>query len=100
IRDRLRAHGVPFRLGMTPRDLAEAAGSLAGEGIREPVARLAKVLDVTLWSGVPVGDGAVRRAWQEVGEVRRGLAARPFAARVLAALEPRTLVPIKSREGR
>ncbi|WP_414941355.1 transglutaminase TgpA family protein [Amycolatopsis sp. cmx-11-51] len=99
IRDRLRAHGVPFRIGMTPRDLAESAGSLAGEEIREPVARLAKVLDVTLWSGVPVGDGAVRRAWQEVGEVRKGLAARPFAARVLAALEPRTLIPIKSREG-
>lgn len=95
IRDRLRAHGVPFRIGMTPRDLAESAGSLAGEGIREPVARLAKVLDVTLWSGVPVGDGAVRRAWQEVREVRKGLAARPFAARVLAALEPRTLVPLK-----
>ncbi|EME58543.1 transglutaminase TgpA family protein [Amycolatopsis decaplanina] len=100
IRDRLRAHGVPFRIGMTPRDLAESAGSLAGEGIREPVARLAKVLDVTLWSGVPVGDGAVRRAWQEVGEVRRGLATRPFAARVLAALEPRTLVPIKGRASR
>ncbi|WP_410649832.1 DUF3488 and DUF4129 domain-containing transglutaminase family protein [Amycolatopsis sp. cmx-4-54] len=98
IRDRLRAHGVPFRIGMTPRDLAESAGSLAGEGIREPVARLAKVLDVTLWSGVPVGDGAVRRAWQEVGEVRRGLATRPFAARVLAALEPRTLVPVKGRK--
>ncbi|MEV6906888.1 transglutaminaseTgpA domain-containing protein [Amycolatopsis sp. NPDC051071] len=96
IRDRLRAHGVPFRIGMTPRDLAESAGSLAGDGIREPVARLAKVLDVTLWSGVPVGDGAVRRAWQEVGEVRKGLAARPFAARVLAALEPRTLVPLKA----
>ncbi|MFI6302487.1 DUF3488 and DUF4129 domain-containing transglutaminase family protein [Amycolatopsis thailandensis] len=100
IRDRLRAHGVPFRIGMTPRDLAESAGSLAGEGIREPVARLAKVLDVTLWSGVPVGDGAVRRAWQEVGEVRRGLAGRPFAARVLAALEPRTLIPIKGRVGK
>ncbi|ANN19484.1 transglutaminase [Amycolatopsis orientalis] len=95
IRDRLRAHGVPFRIGMTPRDLAESAGSLAGEEIREPVARLAKVLDVTLWSGVPVGDGAVRRAWQEVGEVRKGLATRPFAARVLAALEPRTLLPFK-----
>ncbi|MEU9692788.1 transglutaminase TgpA family protein [Amycolatopsis japonica] len=100
IRDRLRAHGVPFRIGMTPRDLAESAGSLAGEGIREPVARLAKVLDVTLWSGVPVGDGSVRRAWQEVGEVRRGLATRPFAARVLAALEPRTLVPIRGRGSR
>ncbi|MEU3769291.1 transglutaminaseTgpA domain-containing protein [Amycolatopsis keratiniphila] len=100
IRDRLRAHGVPFRIGMTPRDLAESAGSLAGEGIREPVARLAKVLDVTLWSGVPVGDGSVRRAWQEVGEVRRGLATRPFAARVLAALEPRTLVPIRGRASR
>ncbi|KZB81481.1 transglutaminase TgpA family protein [Amycolatopsis regifaucium] len=100
IRDRLRAHGVPFRIGMTPRDLAESAGSLAGEGIREPVARLAKVLDVTLWSGVPVGDGAVRRAWQEVGEMRKGLATRPFAARVLAALEPRTLVPVKGKKTR
>jgi hypothetical protein len=92
-RDRLRAHGVPFRIGMTPRDVAEAAGSLSGERIREPVARLAKVLDVTLWSGVPVGDGSVRRAWQEVRELRRGLAGRPLSTRVRAALEPRTLLP-------
>lgn len=93
-RDRLRAHGVPCRIGMTPRDVADAAASLSGERIREPVARLAKVLDVTLWSGVPVGDGSVRRAWQEVREVRRGLAGRPLSARVRAALEPRTLLPL------
>jgi hypothetical protein len=92
-RDRLRAHGVPYRIGMTPRDLAELAGSMTGERIGEPVTRLARVLDMALWSGVPVGDGAVRRAWQEVREVRRGLAGRPLSARLRAAVEPRTLLP-------
>jgi hypothetical protein len=91
-RDRLRAHGVPYRVGMTPRDLAELAGSMTGEPIGLPVARLARVLDIALWSGVPVGDGAVRCAWQEECEVRRGLAGRPLPARLRAALEPRTLL--------
>ncbi|MBE1495552.1 transglutaminase-like putative cysteine protease [Amycolatopsis lexingtonensis] len=88
-RDRLRADGVPYRVGMTPRDLAE----LAGEGTREPITRLGKVLDMALWSGVPVTEGAVRRAWQEVGELRRSLATRPWTTRLRSALDPRTLLP-------
>jgi hypothetical protein len=92
VRDRLRAHGVPYRVGMTPRDLAELAGAMTGEPIGLPVARLARVLDIALWSGVPAGEGAARRAWQEVREVRRGLAGRPLPTRLRAALEPRTLL--------
>ncbi|RSD12114.1 DUF4129 domain-containing protein [Amycolatopsis eburnea] len=88
-RDRLRADGVPYRVGMTPRDLAE----LAGEGTREPITRLGKVVDMALWSGVPVTEGAVSRAWQEVGELRRSLATRPWTTRLRAALDPRTLLP-------
>jgi hypothetical protein len=101
-RDRLRAHGVPYRIGMTPRDLAEVAGSMTGERIGLPVARLARVLDMALWSGLPAGDGAVRRAWQEVREVRRGLARRPLPTRLRAAVELRTLLPSagRTRHGR
>ncbi|MFE0019562.1 DUF3488 and DUF4129 domain-containing transglutaminase family protein [Amycolatopsis sp. NPDC059021] len=92
-RDRLRAHGVPYRVGMTPRDLADLANAVAGDRTRDPITRLGKVLDMALWSGVPASEGAVRRAWHEVGEVRKGLAGQPLRARLRAALEPRTLLP-------
>ncbi|MFI9815336.1 transglutaminase TgpA family protein [Saccharothrix variisporea] len=85
--DRLRAHGVPFRVGMTPRDLASAAG----EATAGPITRLGRVLDMVLWSGVPVGDGSVRKAWEEERLVREVLAARPRGARLRAALDPRPL---------
>jgi hypothetical protein len=98
-RDRLRAHGVPYRIGMTPRDLAELAGSMTGERIGLPVARLARVLDMALWSGVPVGNGAVRHAWQEVREVRRGLAGRSLSSRLRAAVELRTLLLSSGAKG-
>ncbi|WAL68107.1 transglutaminaseTgpA domain-containing protein [Amycolatopsis cynarae] len=96
-RDRLCAHNVPYRIGMTPRDLAESAGSVLGERAREPMARLAGVLDIALWSGAAVSDGAVAGAWTEVRELRRGLATRPVPARLRAALEPRTLLPRPGR---
>ncbi|MEV0705306.1 transglutaminaseTgpA domain-containing protein [Saccharopolyspora sp. NPDC050389] len=99
-RDRIRAHGVPYRIGMTPRDLAESAGAMIGERTAEPVARLAKVLDMALWSGVPVADGQPRRAWEEVREVRRALATRPLSTRLRAALELRTLLPTGRQQDR
>ena len=49
--------------------------------------------EVALWSGLPATDGAVRRAWGEVRNVRRGLSDRPFSARLRAALELRSLLP-------
>ncbi|WP_043841956.1 transglutaminase TgpA family protein [Amycolatopsis taiwanensis] len=91
VRDRLTAHGVPYRIGMTPRDLADAAHSTLGGRIREPMGRLAQVLDAALWSGAPVPDGAAGHAWEEVRAVRRSLAGRPLGARLRAALEARTL---------
>lgn len=96
-RDRLRAHGVPYRIGMTPRDLAEAASAVTGEPTREPIVRLGRVLDMALWSGVPVGSSAARRAWDEVRSVRKGLAGCPFGTRLRAAVDPRTLFPPAGR---
>ncbi|WP_433269086.1 transglutaminase TgpA family protein [Actinosynnema sp. CS-041913] len=90
--DRLRAHGVPFRIGMTPRDLAESAAPVIGEPAAQAIARLGRVLDMALWSGVPVADGSVRRAWEEERAVRRGLAGRPLSARLRAAVDPRPLL--------
>jgi hypothetical protein len=85
---------------MTPRDLAESAGSMIGVRTAEPVVRLAKVLDMALWSGVPVADGQPRRAWEEVREVRRALATRPLPTRLRAALELRTLLPTGRQQDR
>ncbi|KAA2267219.1 transglutaminase domain-containing protein [Solihabitans fulvus] len=96
-RDRLRAHGVPYRVGMTPRDLAELAGPVVGEPTVRPIIGLSRVLDMALWSGEPVTNGAVRRAWDEVGAIRRDLAGRPWSARLRAAVEPRTLLPPATR---
>ncbi|WP_231949631.1 transglutaminase domain-containing protein [Alloactinosynnema sp. L-07] len=91
-RDRLRAHGVPYRVGMTTRDLAESAGAVTGERTRLPVVRLAQVLDMALWSGMPTADSAARRAWDEVTLVRGALKARPWQARIRAAVEIRSLL--------
>ncbi|MFD2414732.1 transglutaminase TgpA family protein [Amycolatopsis pigmentata] len=91
VRDRLRAHGVPYRIGMTPRDLADSAHAILGGRIREPMGRLAQTLDAALWSGAPVPDGAAGYAWEAVRAVRRSLAGRPLGARLRAALEARTL---------
>lgn len=97
-RDRLRAHGVPYRVGMTTRDLAESAGSVGGDRTRQPIMKLAQVLDMALWSGLPATDGSVRRAWDEVRTMRQGLAARPLATRLRAAVEVRSLLPPPGRE--
>ncbi|MEV4133759.1 transglutaminaseTgpA domain-containing protein [Dactylosporangium sp. NPDC049742] len=90
-RDRLRAHGVPYGIGMTPRDFAGVTGHVVGEPSVEAVARLGRLLDTTVWSGRPVTDETVRLAWDEVQTVRRGLAGRPWQARLRAAVDPRVL---------
>ncbi|MGW7531340.1 transglutaminase family protein [Amycolatopsis sp. NPDC054798] len=90
-RDRLRAHGVAYRAGMTPRDLAESAGVALGERVRDPVLRLSGVMDTALWSRFPPSDSAVGVAWMEVRELRRALAGRPWRSRVRAAFDPRPL---------
>ncbi|TCO54769.1 DUF3488 and transglutaminase-like domain-containing protein [Actinocrispum wychmicini] len=95
--DRLRAHGVPYRIGMTPRDLAESAAPVLGEQTAAPVLNLGQVLDMVLWSGVPVTNGAVRRAWNDVQLVSQGLAKLPFSARLRATMDPRTLLRPKDR---
>jgi transglutaminase-like putative cysteine protease len=97
-RDRLRAHGVPYRAGMTTRDLAESAGAVGGDRTSQPILKLAQVLDMALWSGLPATDGSVRRAWDLVRAMRRGLGARPLATRLRAAVEIRSLLPPPGRE--
>ncbi|MER6878098.1 DUF4129 domain-containing protein, partial [Amycolatopsis sp. NPDC000673] len=90
-RDRLRAHGVAYRVGMTPRDLAESAGSALGERVGEPVRRLSGVMDSALWSRFPPSESAVGVAWMEIRELRRALAGRPWLKRVRAVFDPRSL---------
>ncbi|WP_325698292.1 transglutaminaseTgpA domain-containing protein [Amycolatopsis sp.] len=87
-RDLLVAHRIPYRAGMTPRDLAATAGT----PIEEPLLGLAQVLDWALWSRIPVNDDAPRHAWAAVRAIRRSLARRPFRERLRAALEARTLL--------
>jgi hypothetical protein len=87
-RDALRAHGVPFTVGMTVRDLAR--------GVTEPpvvagLQALAAHVDATLWA--KGGTPAVAESWAAVRAVRRGLRRRPFGARVRALLDVRTLFP-------
>jgi transglutaminase-like putative cysteine protease len=97
-RDRLRAYGVPYRVGMTTRDLAESAGLVGGDGTRQPIMKLAQVLDMALWSGLPATEGSVRRAWDEVRSMRKSLAAQPLTTRLRAMMEVRSLLPPPGRE--
>lgn len=96
-RDLLRAHGVPWTPGMTVRDLARAAGPLLDRSTVEAVGALAGCVDAALWSGDEPGEQVAREAWEAVRRVRRGLARRPFPARLRAALDPRTLLPPATR---
>ncbi|MEV6964122.1 transglutaminaseTgpA domain-containing protein [Hamadaea sp. NPDC051192] len=86
VRDRLAEHRVPYRAGMTPRDLA---AEVSDEDIAQPVRRLGAIMDRTLWSPDPHADA--KSAWDSVDLVRRGLAHRSLRARLRAALDPRTL---------
>ncbi len=95
--DRLRAHGVPFRIGMTPRDLARSARTVTGEQTSDPITRLGRVLDMALWSGLNVSDGSVRKAWDEERALRRILATRARATRLKAGLDPRPLFSPRPR---
>ncbi|MFC4858807.1 transglutaminaseTgpA domain-containing protein [Actinophytocola glycyrrhizae] len=89
-RDRLRAHDVPYTAGMTARDLATATNDpLVAPGLHS----LARAVDVALWSKAGPAPATAAEAWAAVRAVRAGLAKRPFAARVKAALDPRSLVP-------
>lgn len=91
--DRLRGHGVAYRVGMTPRDLAAVAGPDTGQAISE----LGRVVDMAMWSGVDVADGHARQAWRWVAEIRRGMARRSWAVRLRAAVDPRVLFPPRGR---
>jgi transglutaminase-like putative cysteine protease len=88
-RDRLRAHGLPYTPGMTPRDLATAAHDpLLAPGLHS----LARAVDVALWSPTGPAPNTAAEAWAAVRTVRAALAKRPFSVRLRAALDPRTLV--------
>lgn len=91
--DQLRSHGAAYRSGMTPRDLARSAALLVGNPVAEPIQRLGRVLDSTLWSDVQVTDEGRQRAWVEVRAIRHGLAQRPILARLRAAADPLSLLP-------
>lgn len=85
-RDRLRAHGIPHTAGMTVRDLACVARPLVDESVVTGLNDLARTVDAALWSRTGPAPTTVAEAWTAVREVRRGLAKRPWPARVRAAL--------------
>jgi transglutaminase-like putative cysteine protease len=95
--DRLRGHGVAYRVGMTPRDLATVTAGVAGPDTGQAIRELGRVVDMALWSGVDVADGHARQAWHRVTEIRHGMARRPRKSRLLAAVNPRVLFPPRSR---
>lgn len=95
--DRLRGHGVAYRVGMTPRDLATVTAGVAGPDTGLAIRELGRVVDMALWSGVDVADGHARQAWRRVAEIRRGMARRPRATRLRAAVDPRVLFTPRSR---
>jgi hypothetical protein len=93
VRDRLRAHGLAVSAGMTLRDLADAAASMSDERTQDGLRRLGATVDLALWSEASAEKELAPQAWSAVRDVRRGLAARGWRARVRAAVEPRTLLP-------
>jgi hypothetical protein len=88
-RDLLRAHGTRVSPGMTVRDVA---GANTTSSIVDGLQWLASQLDIALWSGSGADDGTVVEAWAAVRDIRRGLAGRPFIARIRAVFDPRTLL--------
>ncbi len=91
-RDGLRDHGVPVALDMTVRDVAVAAGTVVpSRQTVHALRRLGALVDTALWSGLPVGRGAVDDAWQVTGAVRHDLAGRSIVARLVGALALRSL---------
>jgi hypothetical protein len=89
-RDLLRAHGTRVTPGMTVRDLAGAVPTEIA--VVNGLLSLAGQVDIALWSGGGANDGTVAAAWAAVRDIRRNLADRPFAARVRALFDPRSLL--------
>lgn len=89
-RDRLRDHGVPTRTGMTVRDVAGPAGAVLNGSTGE-LERLARCVDLALWSGGAAPGAVADEAWSAAGNIRQALADRPVPARVRAAVRIRSL---------
>ncbi|TCO44281.1 DUF3488 and transglutaminase-like domain-containing protein [Actinocrispum wychmicini] len=87
-RDLLRAHGAAVTAGMTVRD---AARTVTDQSVVDGLARLARQMDIALWSGADADTDTVADAWAAVGSIRRGLAGRPLRARIRALFDLRTV---------
>jgi transglutaminase-like putative cysteine protease len=92
-RDRLREHRVRLTAGMTPLEMAFAAAEAGLPATANGMRTLASTVDVAMWSGAVPGPQVRDHAWAAVREVRRGLRQRGLAARLRAAVDPRTLRP-------
>ncbi|SEQ81348.1 protein of unknown function [Lentzea xinjiangensis] len=90
-RDRLREHRVPLTAGMTPLETAHVAAGAGLPGAAAGLRTLAAAVDHAMWSGTAPGPQVRDDAWAAVRAVRRGLRARGPAARLRAAVDPRTL---------
>ncbi|WP_143027678.1 transglutaminaseTgpA domain-containing protein [Lentzea albidocapillata] len=90
-RDRLREHRVPLTVGMTPMEVAAAAAVAGLPATAAGMRTLASTVDFAMWSGATPGAQVRDDAWAAVRAIRRGLRTRGLAARLRAAVDPRTL---------
>jgi hypothetical protein len=91
-RDQVRSHGVPVKPGMTVLDLA---GVVSDPPVVAGLHALAHNVDLALWSPAGCTQYTVDEAWAAVHMVRRGFARRPFLARLRAAFNARSLLPLR-----
>jgi hypothetical protein len=83
---RLKRGRPPGAVGAAPMYAEAEAGVVDG------LLSLAGQVDIALWSGVGANEGTVAAAWAAVRDIRRNLAGWPFAARVRALFDPRSLL--------
>jgi transglutaminase-like putative cysteine protease len=83
---RLERGRPPGAVGAAPMRVEAEAGVVDG------LLLLAGQVDIALWSGGGASEGTVAAAWAAVRDIRRNLAVRPFAARVRALFDPRSLL--------
>jgi hypothetical protein len=91
--DRFSSLGMPASKAMTPQELAESYGPVAGEESSRRLAEFGPVLDVTLYDRGEPDDRLVESAWNAEAGVADALKqTNSRMRRARAALDPRPLV--------
>lgn len=97
VTDRLRERGVAVGPERTGHEIAASAEQRLGRKGATPAMGLAPLVTAALFAPQEPGEQAARQAWQLEAESRRRAGLRP-AARLLAVLDPRPLMPRRWRD--